>query len=686
MRRISLFVCVFFFITIVTFAQSLTDSIIPLKEVTISIYPSKPLLLHSTTSVLTLDERALKDHSQLSFTPAVNSLSGVRMEERSPGSYRLSIRGSLLRSPFGIRNIKIYMDEFLLTDAGGNTYLNLIDPNTLKNILVLKGPEGSMFGANTGGVVVLGTENKNDSIQGMANFSAGSYNTYKEHIYLQSQWKKYSIQVNQSYQRSEGYRTNSAMERNSMQLLQKIRYKKGTLKALLIGSMLKYETPGGLSLSQYNDDPTMARPATTRLPGAEEQKAGIYNSTVYGGISNEIYLLPELRHVITIFGSYTDFKNPFITNYETRIEKTHGLRTYLNLQEKFEMIRINWNIGFEYAATGSRISNFDNIKGTKGSLRVKDELQAGQYFYFSQLSALITTRLQLEIAASLNNNSFSYKNIYPDDEANSSRVRLNTQLLPRAGISWRIINNLVWRTSVSKGYSPPTIAEIRPSDNNIYQNLQSEYGWNYETGLRFKSLDARLEADIAIFRFDLQDAIVRRVNDEGAEYFINAGGTRQQGLEVQTFFQLINPNTKSFIRECYLRAAYTYYYFYFSDYKINTMDYSGNELTGIPQQVINTGLRIEFPAQLYLFSNYNYTGRISLTDDNTVYSDPYHLIFLKAGWKYFYRDKAQIELFVGIDNLLDASYSLGNDLNAAAGRYYNPAPGRNLLAGLSLKF
>ncbi len=77
------------------------------------------------------------------------------MEERSPGSYRLTIRGSLLRSPFGIRNVKVYIDELPLTDAGGNTYLNLIDPQAIERVEVLKGPDGSLFGANSGGVVLI---------------------------------------------------------------------------------------------------------------------------------------------------------------------------------------------------------------------------------------------------------------------------------------------------------------------------------------------------------------------------------------------------------------------------------------------------------------------------------------------------------------------------------------------------
>jgi iron complex outermembrane receptor protein len=46
----------------------------------------------------------------------------------------------------------------------------------------------------------------------------------------------------------------------------------------------------------------------------------------------------------------------------------------------------------------------------------------------------------------------------------------------------------------------------------------------------------------------------------------------------------------------------------------------------------------------------------------------------------------QLELFAGADNLLNQRYSLGDDLNAVGGRYYNPAPGRNYFGGLNVKF
>ena len=81
--------------------------------------------------------------------PAVNLVPGVRMEERSPGSFRLSVRGSLLRSPFGVRNIKVYWNDIPFTDAGGNTYFNLVDPNSIRQIEILKGP-GSSWGKYRG--------------------------------------------------------------------------------------------------------------------------------------------------------------------------------------------------------------------------------------------------------------------------------------------------------------------------------------------------------------------------------------------------------------------------------------------------------------------------------------------------------------------------------------------------------
>src|SRR5688500_9843246 len=90
-----------------------------------------------------------------SIVSGFNTIPGVRMEERSPGSYRINIRGSSLRSPFGVRNVKVYWNDLPVTDPGGNTYFNQFAFNNFSSMEIVKGPAGSLYGAGTGGLILL---------------------------------------------------------------------------------------------------------------------------------------------------------------------------------------------------------------------------------------------------------------------------------------------------------------------------------------------------------------------------------------------------------------------------------------------------------------------------------------------------------------------------------------------------
>ncbi|KAI9549707.1 putative TonB-dependent receptor YncD-like [Daphnia sinensis] len=224
------------------------------------------------------------------------------MEERSPGSYRLSIRGSSLRSPFGVRNVKIYLDEFPLTDAGGNTYLNLIDVNSLHNMEVLKGPDGSLLAPIQVVVVLLNPVDKRaDSSWVKAGITGGSYGLFQEQLAFQKKFKNQYLNFNQSYQTSEGYREHSAMSRNFAQMMYRVNYAKANqFRVLAFYSDLEYETPGGLTLAQYNANPRAARPSTATIAGPVAQQARIENKTLYAGIVNEAQISSNFKHVVAV--------------------------------------------------------------------------------------------------------------------------------------------------------------------------------------------------------------------------------------------------------------------------------------------------------------------------------------------------------------------------------------------------
>jgi iron complex outermembrane receptor protein len=133
--------------------------------------------------------------------------------------------------------------------------------------------------------------------------------------------------------------------------------------------------------------------------------------------------------------------------------------------------------------------------------------------------------------------------------------------------------------------------------------------------------------------------------------------------------------------------SYTFLSATFRDYVTDTTDYSNNNVTGIPQHVVISDITLLFPAGIYFFAEYNYTAKLPLNDANTVYANDYHLVRLKAGWKREDRPHhLTYELYAGIDNLLNQRYSLGNDLNAAGGRYFNAAAPVNFYVGVVVGF
>ncbi|WP_343523720.1 TonB-dependent receptor [Pedobacter sp.] len=665
-------------------AQTLKpDSIKKLEEVTIKGYYNPQNLLRSVSAVNLIDSSLIKNQPSSSLVSILNTVTGVRMEERSPGSYRLSLRGSLLRSPFGIRNIKIYIDDFPLTDAGGNTYLNVLDASSVGTMEIYKGPEASIFGASTGGAILINTPAIN---QNEIDISAigGSYGLFHQTASIKRQYKKYSFSLSEGYQRSNGYRQNSAIDRKYFQTLQQWNYNNaGSLKAFIFYSDLGYQTPGGLTAAQLDQDPKLARPATATLPGAISQQAAIYNKTIFGGISNSYQISQRLKHVIALFTTYTDFKNPFITNYEKRYESTLGLRTFLEYAQTKNNLKLNAQIGLEHSTTKSQIKNFNNNGGEATTMQASDRLRAGQDFAYLRLNFDISNKFLIELASSLNFYGYNYESYFPVVIASKQR-KFDTQFMPKAAVSYLITSGFSARASISKGYSPPTIAEVRSSDNTINNNLQPELSWNYEAGLRYRTKNNRFYVHGNLFSYHLKEAIVRRLNQNDAEYFINAGGTKQRGIELETAIWIVR-NNSSFLTGLQLRSNYTYSHFRFSDFVSGPATYSGNKLTGVPESILVNSLELNFPKAIYFFVQHNYTSAIPLNDANTIFAKRYHLVESKLGIRNLWIGKTRLDLFAGVNNLLNANYSLGNDLNAANGRYFNPAAKINFYTGLSVK-
>jgi iron complex outermembrane receptor protein len=98
---------------------------------------------------------------------------------------------------------------------------------------------------------------------------------------------------------------------------------------------------------------------------------------------------------------------------------------------------------------------------------------------------------------------------------------------------------------------------------------------------------------------------------------------------------------------------------------------------------ISTGFDLALRNGVYGMASLFYSGKIPLNDANTAYANAYHIVDVKAGYQLLVKNLI-MDMSVGGNNLLNETYSLGNDINAAGGRYYNAAPGRNYFICLSV--
>lgn len=653
--------------TLPAMAQSDTTT---LGGITVHGYSQQRQLASIPAAVALVRQQDLQRLSGQSILPALNAQPGVRMEERSPGSYRLNIRGSSLRSPFGVRNVKMYYNGLPFTDPGGNTYLNQFAVGSFSDMEILKGPGSSLYGAGTGGVLLAesGFEDKDNFTAG---YTGGSYGSHL--LAGKGNWgtERFKQQALLSWQESNGYRAQTYMHR-------KVagwggRWKpndKATLEGHLLYGDLFYETPGALTLAQFEADKRQARPAGGGFPSAAGAHAAIHQQTLWGGLQFGYRWNEHWEQRTGVYGAFSSLENPAIRNFEKRREPHYGGRTVFTYSRS--ILRILAGAEVQHGDFSTKV--FTNVNGGAGILQTDDRINNTLYSLFLQPELLLPQGWVITAGISMNNTRTKFTRV-SETPAFNFTSRYKNEWAPRLAVMKQFDAWANVYAVVSKGFSPPTVAELLPSTSVINTTLQAEKGWNYEAGVRGGK--SGFWYDVNLFWFRLQDAIVQRRDAGGADYFENAGATTQKGFEALLQYRFNTMLT--------LRGAYTYHHFRYDEFRQQDKVYDGNALPGTPAHTVAATADLQLLPALGLFLTYQYNSDTWLNDANTDKAASFHLLGLKAQYTFTWSGRWQAGVFAGADNLLNETYSLGNDINAAAGRYYNAAPGRNFYAGFRVR-
>ncbi|MEO8110752.1 MAG: TonB-dependent receptor [Ginsengibacter sp.] len=676
-----LFICC----ALTSIAQQEPLDTVALQEIIVKAFESNRRLIDVPAAVSIVSKEDIDRYNNLSILPALNVNPGVRMEERSPGSYRLSIRGSSLRSPFGVRNVKVYYDGIPYTDPGGNSYLNQLGFYNIQSVEIIKGPGSSLYGAGTGGVLLIRNDANQFAPGASIDYSTGSYNLNNVNANIRLGKEVANNIINYQHQTSDGYRDHTNMRRDVLTwdaLLKSNETQK--FQAHFLYSDLYYQTPGALTKTEYDINARTARPHAGPNPGADEAKAAIYQKTFLAGFSMEQKISETWKNTTSIYGAYSQMRNPSFRNYGRTTEPHFGGRTVFQYNKTFNTTTLTLHAGGEFQQSFNTQRIYNNRNGQPDSLQTDDEIFNSQGFAFIQGIVEIKSGWIFTAGASLNRLTLNFRRLSTLPSADKKRS-FDNEFTPRFAILRKLDKTISVYTSVSRGFSAPTTAEVLPSTNVFNDQLQPETGIDYEFGLRGSTFKNKFYFDINAFFYKLKNAIVQRQNSAGADYFDNAGSAKQNGLETFLSYKIFD-NDQVFFRRIEIHLSDTWNNFHYKNFKQASNDYSGNKLPGVAPQTIVAGIDVNTKAGVYANTTFFYSDRIALNDGNTSYADAYNLLGIRLGVRRHISKKIRLEIFTGAENIFDEKYSLGNDINAAAGRYYNAAPGRNYYVGVSLNF
>jgi len=678
--------------TLTAFAQQQTDTIpakTNLQEVTISRYHISDSLLNAPASIGVLSQSQIQRNNLSDISPVLNTLPGVFMQSGGINTNRISIRGIGARTPYGTNKIRAFYGSIPLTSGDSETTIEDIDLEIIDQVEVIKGPLSSIYGAGLGGAILLSP--KLSSVPGSTarvSTTHGSFGLMKNTIGYNLDTKDGSLNLSYHKLETDGYRDNSAYNREGVTLAGEL-FRKEKSKLTYFGNYtsLKAYIPSSVDKASFENNPKAAAFTWNAAKGYEQ-----YDSWL-GGLAYD-WQIGTIKNSTSAFLNFKENYEPRPFDILTQDTKAWGARTQFFGDFSLGRIKSQFIAGVEYFNDGFKGSTFANLyedNNGQGSLQ-GDRLTGSEQHRdfinaFAQLRVQLTRKLELQAGLNYNKTQFELDNTFPAAAVSSETYSYDGIWSPQVSVLYKPSR---WQTvyaSVSRGFSLPSIEETLTAEGTINPKIKPENGYNFEVGGKFYLLNHSLFAEVSLYRMEIKDLLVaQRVGDD--QYVgLNAGETLHQGIEAAIHYNWQISN--SWTLRPYVSASLGRYEF--EEFVNNDVNYSGKELTGVPNNKVNAGFTLSVPYGLYLSADYYYVGRLPLNDANSLYADSYNLLNTKAGWRQELFKGFMAHLSAGVNNATDTHYASMVLVNAtgfggAAPRYYYPGLPVNYYGNISFSY
>ena len=618
---------------------------------------------------------------------ALRRVPGALLRDQLGGASRvtISIRGAGATIDNGARGVRLFVDGIPKNNAGGSAqdFIN-IDLSAAESIEVLRGPSSALYGNQAGGVVSITTQSGGPRPSFSLSEVVGSYGFSRTHFGGggQANAGRFNYFGTAFKTMLDGFRVNSNQDSTGFSgKVGATIADRSTLSMVMAYDRQRQQLPGTLTAEEMAADPRQANPVAAALGG-------------------NVVALDEFRFGGTYRRDFTAGQVEATGFYTPRSVAYFLLETQRQNQQFVNRGVSGRLVVPSLFGTPARLTtgvDYQNTPITTGAVGRPDTTLAGQTLTeldesattvgpFALLDVPLGDRLSATAGLRYDHITFSTENLI---RPSFGRAELGYEhVSPRLGLAFRLTQDLMLYSSYNEGFEAPILDQLRhsPARDGEFVANRSVKPFDvraFEVGARGQ-VGRRATFEASLYRQRTSNLIVTqsflRLPPLTGQFsaVVNAGAVDQNGLELgATLRPLTGLN---------LRASYTFSDFTYRDFVSGDQSFSGRTVPGVPAHNVLAEAIYRTARGLSLAFDIQRVGRFFVNDLNTASNDPYVVANLRVGYDLHLGRGFELSPWVGLQNLRDQVYVAQTQVNAAAGRYFNPLPGLTFLAGVKLGY
>ena len=652
-------------------------------------------------SIDVVDSARIQDGQiRVNASEALAAVPGLVVQNRQNYAQDLQIssRGFGARSAFGVRGVKLISDGIPASMPDGQGQAATFNLDTAERIEVLRGPFSAIYGNHSGGVIQLFSKDGQNPPSVELNVTGGSYGTNKVDLSAQGQAGAIGYVLDASRFRTDGFRDHSAATRE--QAFGKITVKPtADSKLTIVANSLHQgntQDPLGATWATFARDPRAGEIDATDTQNPKRTLAERYNTRKsidhqqIGATFEQSF--GEDRLHVTAYGGNRDViqYQAFTKGFQSPASHSGGV---VDFQREFYGIDTNWlhvnqlaggklstTIGIDYGRSSDDRTGYENFIGN--TFGVKGKLRRDEQDVVSSLDPYIQTEWQSGpwlFSAGLR---YSKMKVSVNDHflsnGNDSGSLEFSHTTPVLGLLYKLTPNVNVYASAARGFEAPTLNELFYSGtgSGFNFNLKPATSTNVEAGVKAR-INNNTPLNAAVFQIKTNDELVVDSSSGGRTSYRNAGKTLRQGMEVSLDSSL----PYGFTTKVALTSLHAVY-----DDAFNSVR-KGSRLPGVPSANLfaelawkdtldRVGAALESVA----------SNKVYAEDSNSEKPAPGYTVFNArinakqslGNWRF--------KEFARLNNLFDKTYVGSVIVGDSNKRYYEAAPGRNWLLGVSAQY